>query len=172
MVNATNRCIHTLLIFYNIFYLFHIRCTLYSMYFLSLGVVGVSSTWNPGIIESRDTKYIINETSNKYYKTSTIECIEQKSIIIGCNIWMIWRSHFSDLYGRYVLRYDSFFKFSPIIDATDRSKILVDITIEFFFDVSLYTLSFFANTPFKWTIFKLLLKKTAVWRVLHYLKYF
>ena len=30
------------------------------------------------------------ETSNKYYEISTLyECIGKKSIIIGCNIWMI-----------------------------------------------------------------------------------
>ena len=76
---------------------------------------------------------------------------------IGCNIWMklIWFSYglsrimqFSQFV--WALSYsvwDVFNKFL-LIDATDRSKISSDQK-SFFIALSLYPLSFFANTPFK-----------------------
>ena len=50
---------------------------------------------------------------------------------------------FPNLYGRCVLRCESFSTIFSLYDATDRSKISA-----FFIALSLYPLSFFANTPF------------------------
>ena len=56
---------------------------------------------------------------------------------------------FPNLYGHYVLRYSVLVVFNNflLIDATDRSKIISDQK-RFFISLSLYPLSFFANTPF------------------------
>ena len=82
---------------------------------------------------------------------------------IDCNIWMIclklnWffyypSCNFLNLYGRYVLQYESFLNNFLVIDATDRSKIRSDQK-GLFFAVSLYPFSFFANTPFKLNVLK------------------
>ena len=79
---------------------------------------------------------------------------------IGCNIWMIcliliWFFYgLSRMFQRpqfvWALRssvWDGFINFL-LIDATDRSKISSDQK-RFFIALSLYPLSFFANTPFK-----------------------
>ena len=79
---------------------------------------------------------------------------------IGCSIWMICLKLNRFFYGLsrmlqfsefvWALSYsvwDGFNKFL-LIDATDRSKIRSDQK-RFFIGLSLYTLSFFANTPFK-----------------------
>ena len=100
-------------------------------------------------------KYILYETSKKYDEISTIyKCVEKLSMITGCNIWMICLElnwfftirveccNFLNLYGSYVLL--NFL----LINATDRSKISSN-QHWIFFEVSLYPLSFFANTPFK-----------------------
>ena len=60
--------------------------------------------------------------------------------VVDCN--------FLNLYGRYVLKYKSFFNNFHLVDATDRSKISSDQK-RLFFSVSLCPLLFFANTPFK-----------------------
>ena len=77
---------------------------------------------------------------------------------VGCNIWLICLKlngfftirvmccNFLKLYGRYVLQYKSFL--TVLTDTTDRSKISGDQK-RFFIALSLYPLSFFANTPFK-----------------------
>ena len=79
----------------------------------------------------------------------------KKSMIIGCNIWMICLElnkfftiragycNFLNLYGRYILRVLTIYF---LIDATDRSKITNNHP-QISFDVSPY-ISFFANTPF------------------------
>ena len=77
----------------------------------------------------------------------------------GCNIWMIcWKLN-GFLYGLsrmlqfsqfvWTLRYSVWDVFNNflLIDATDRSKIRSDQK-RFFIALSLYPLSFFANTPF------------------------
>ena len=64
---------------------------------------------------------------------------------IGCNIWMICLKL---NWFVYVLRISRFFYNFLLIDATDRSKISSDQK-RLFFAVSLYLLSFFANTPLK-----------------------
>ena len=56
--------------------------------------------------------------------------------------------NFLNLYGPYVLRYESFFYNFLHIDTTCRSKINSDQK-RLFLSVSLYPLSFFVNTPFK-----------------------
>ena len=79
---------------------------------------------------------------------------------IGCNIWMICLILIWFFYGlsrmfqlpQFVLAlrssvWDVFVNFL-LIDATDRSKISSDQT-HFLNTLSLYPLSFFANTPFK-----------------------
>ena len=79
---------------------------------------------------------------------------------IGCNIWMICLILIWFFYGLsrmfqlphfvWALRssvWDVFIKFL-LIDATDRSKTSSDQT-SFYIALSLYPLSFFANTPFK-----------------------
>ena len=81
---------------------------------------------------------------------------------IGCNIWMICLKLNWYFYGLsrmfqlpqfvWVLRssvWDVFINFL-LIDATDRSKISGDQK-RFVIALSLYPLSFFANTPFKWS---------------------
>ena len=81
---------------------------------------------------------------------------------IGCNIWMICLILIWFFYGLsrmfqfpqlvWALRssvWDVFINFL-FIDATDRSKISGDQK-RFFIALSLYPLSFFENTPFKWT---------------------
>ena len=78
---------------------------------------------------------------------------------IGCNIWMIYLKLNRFFYGLsrmlhlsefvWILRssvWDVFNNFL-LIDATDRSKISSDQK-RFFIALSLYPLSFFANTPF------------------------
>ena len=80
---------------------------------------------------------------------------------IGCNIWMICLIFIWFFYGLsrmfhlpqfvWALRssvWDVFVNFL-LIDATDRSKISGDQK-RFFIALSLYPLSFFANTPFKY----------------------
>ena len=64
--------------------------------------------------------------------------MRQKIIVCSCN--------FLNLYGRYVLWYNSFLTFFSLV--TDRSKISSDEK-RLFFAVSLYPFSFFANTSFK-----------------------
>ena len=93
-------------------------------------------------------------------KYQLYECIEKLSAIIGCNIWMIclelnwlfydpsWMLQLLNLYGRYVFRYESFLINFLLIDVADRSKISSDQR-RLFFAVSIYPLSFLANTPFK-----------------------
>ena len=61
---------------------------------------------------------------------------------IGCNIWMICLKLNRFFYGQ-----SRMLQFSQL-DATDRSKISSDQK-RFFIALSLYLLSFFANTPFK-----------------------
>ena len=82
---------------------------------------------------------------------------------IGCNIWMICLKLNWFFYGESrMLQFSQFvwslrssvwdvFKNVHLIDATDRSKIISNQT-RFFIALSLYPLSFFANTPFKWDI--------------------
>ena len=79
---------------------------------------------------------------------------------IGCNIWMICLKLNWFFYSRSrILRFSQFvwalrssvwdvFNNFLLIDATDRSKISSDQK-RFFIALSLYLLSFFANTPFK-----------------------
>ena len=88
----------------------------------------------------------------------------QQSMLIGCNIWMIclelnwlfydpsWTLQFSEFV--WTLRSSVWVVFNNflLIDATDRSKISSDQK-RLFFAVSLYPLSFFANTPFNNLIF-------------------
>ena len=67
----------------------------------------------------------------------------------------------------YVLRYESFL---TIFSLSTQQKIevrLVEITI-IIFDVSLYPLSFFANTPFKCIFGMLPLWKFYIWEVAHF----
>ena len=85
---------------------------------------------------------------------------------IGCNIWMICLKlnrffyglsrmlHLSELV--WILRSSVLIVFNNflLIDATDRSKIISDQK-RVFIALSLYPLSFFANTPFKSTIYNL-----------------
>ena len=77
---------------------------------------------------------------------------------IGCNIWMICLKLNWFFYGRSrMLQFSQFvwtliwvwdvFNNFLLIDATDRSKISSDQK-RFFIVLSLYPLSFFANTPF------------------------
>ena len=83
---------------------------------------------------------------------------------IGCNIWMICSILIWIFYGLsrmfqvpqfvWALRssvWDVFINFL-LIDATDKSKINSDQKC-FFISLSLYPLSFFANTPFKKELF-------------------
>ena len=84
----------------------------------------------------------------------------KKSIIINCNNWMIWLElnwffyilswilQFSEIVR--TLRSSVWVVFNNflLIDSTDRSKISSN-PHRIFIDVSLYPLSFFANTPFK-----------------------
>ena len=73
--------------------------------------------------------------------------------------------NFLNLYGRYVLWYEwVVFNNFLLIDATDRSKISSN-HCRIFFDVSLYPLSLFANTPFKVMEFIILkdLKTLVLW---------
>ena len=85
---------------------------------------------------------------------------------IGCNIWIIFFEIKLIFYGLsrmlqfsefvWALSYsvwDVFNKFL-LIDATDRSKISGDQE-RFFIALSLYPISFFANTPFKFTAISL-----------------
>ena len=79
---------------------------------------------------------------------------------VGCNIWLIclklngffydpsWMLHLSEFV--WALRSSVWVVFNNflLIDATDRSKIRSDQK-RFFIALSLYPLSFFANTPFK-----------------------
>ena len=65
-------------------------------------------------------------------------------LIVCCN--------FLNLYGRHVIRFWDVFNNFLVIDATDRSKISRDQK-RFFIALSLYPLSFFANTPFKKELF-------------------
>ena len=79
---------------------------------------------------------------------------------IGCNIWMICLKLNWFFYGLSSMLQFSQFVWAPcysvwdffnnflLTDATDRSKISSDQK-RFFFALSLYPLSFFANTPFK-----------------------
>ena len=94
---------------------------------------------------------------------------------IGCNIWMICLILIWFLYGRsrmfqlpqfvWALRssvWGVFINFL-LIDATDKSKISIDQK-RFFIALSLYPLSFFANTPFKLEYFFLYISwKEVVW---------
>ena len=80
---------------------------------------------------------------------------------IGGNIWMICLKLNWFFYGlSRMLQFSKFvwplsysvwdvFNNFPLIDATDRSKISSDQK-RFFIALSLYPLSFFVNTPFKW----------------------
>ena len=86
---------------------------------------------------------------------------------IGCNIWMICLKLNCFFYGLsrmlqfsqfvWALSYSVLVVFNNflLIDATDRSKISCDQK-RFFIALSLYPLSFFANTPFKLAIHKFL----------------
>ena len=79
---------------------------------------------------------------------------------IGCNIWMICLKFNGFFYGLSLMLQFSQFVWTPcysvwdvfnnflLIDATDRIKISSDQK-RFFIALSLYPLSFFANTPFK-----------------------
>ena len=79
---------------------------------------------------------------------------------IGCNIWMICLKLNWFLYGlSRMLQFSEFvwalsysvwdvLSYFLLLDATDRSKISSDQK-RFFIAISLYPLSFFANTPFK-----------------------
>ena len=79
---------------------------------------------------------------------------------IGCNIWMICLKLNWFFYGLSRILQFSQFVWTPcysvwdvfnnflLVDATDRSKISSDQK-RFFIALSLYPLSFFANTPFK-----------------------
>ena len=81
---------------------------------------------------------------------------------IGCNIWMICLKLKIFFYGLsrmlhlsefvWILRSSILVVFNNflLIDAADRSKIRSDQK-SFFIALSLYPLSFFANTPFKWS---------------------
>ena len=83
---------------------------------------------------------------------------------IGCNIWMICLKLNRLPYGLsrmlqfsqfvWALSYSVLVVFNNflLIDATDRSEIRSDQK-RFFIALSLYPLSFFANTPFKETIY-------------------
>ena len=78
----------------------------------------------------------------------------------GCNIWMIFLKLNRFFYGLSRMLQFSQFVWTPcyslwdvfnnflLIDAKDRSKISSDQK-RFFIELSLYPLSFFANTPFK-----------------------
>ena len=79
-------------------------------------------------------------------------------IIVWHLTWFVWNKidyftirveccNFLNLYGRYVLQHELFFYNFLLIDATDRSKISSDQK-RVFSAVSLFPLSFFANTPF------------------------
>ena len=82
---------------------------------------------------------------------------------IGCNIWMICLKLNWFFYGLSRMFQLPQFVWTPcysvwdvfnnflLINATDRSKIISDQK-RFFIALSLYPLSFFANTPFKWMI--------------------
>ena len=79
---------------------------------------------------------------------------------IGCNIWMICLKlnrffyglsrmlHLSEFEWTLLFRFFVVFNNFLLIDATARSKISSDQK-RFFLSLSLYPLSFFANTPFK-----------------------
>ena len=99
--------------------------------------------------------YFLNQN---YYEISTIYgCVEKLSIIIGCNIWIICL----ELMFYYPIRMLQLSEFVwtirssvwvvfinfLLLDATDRTMFSSD-RHRLFFDVSLYPLSFFANTPF------------------------
>jgi len=92
---------------------------------------------------------------------------------IGCNIWMICLKLNWFFYGLSRMLQFSEFVWTPcysvfnvfnnflLIDATDRSKISSDQK-HFFIALSLYPLSFFANTPFHiWLSFYI--RSTSVW---------
>ena len=95
-------------------------------------------------------------------------------MIIGCNIRMIclklngffydpsWMSQLSEFVS--ILRSSVWVVFNNflLIDSTDRSKISSDQK-RLFCAVSLYPLSFFANTPFK---FVFILEKKNLWPLL------
>ena len=94
---------------------------------------------------------------------------------IGCNIWMICLKLNWFFYGLSCMLQFSQFVWTPcysvwdvfnnflLIDATDRSKISSDQK-RFFIALSLYTLSFFANTPFNifWLVPKIT-KNYLIW---------
>jgi len=94
---------------------------------------------------------------------------------VVCNIWMIclelnwfvydpsWMLHLSEFV--WVLRSSVSVVFNNflLIDATDRSKIISDLK-RFFIALSLYPLSFFANTPFKFVgLEKMYLDNGTTW---------
>ena len=98
--------------------------------------------------------------NSKYYKISAIyKCVEKYSMTIVCNIWMIclelnrfvydpsWMLHLFEfvrtLRSSVLVVFNNFL----LIDATARSKISSDQK-RFFIALSVYPLSFFANTPF------------------------
>ena len=119
----------------------------------------------PKILETGIHVFISNSqiiTIKTYYEKSTIyKCGERQSMTIVCNIWMICLQlnrffyglsrmlHLSEfvwtLYSSVLVVFSNF----PLIDATGRSKIRSDQK-RVFIALSLYLLSFFANTPFKW----------------------
>ena len=98
------------------------------------------------------------KTNKNYYEVSATiyECIEKKSMIIGCNIWMIcFELNCCFFYDPSpILKLSEFVKtlrssvrvfFSNflLIDATDKSS---SNHHRIFFDVNIYPLSFVANT--------------------------
>ena len=84
------------------------------------------------------------------------ECVKKYSMTIVCNIWMICFQLNWLFYGLSLMLQLSEFSFSFLwvvfikflfIDSTDRSKTSSDQKL-LFFDVGLYPLLFFGNTPF------------------------
>ena len=100
-----------------------------------------------------------SEICNIQLGSTIYECVEKYSMTIVCDIWMIcselnwfvydpsWMLHLSEFV--WILRSSVLVVFNNflLIDATDRSKISSDQK-RFFIALSLYSLSFFANTPF------------------------
>ena len=132
---------------------------------LRILIIKTTFSYFPGIFENPapvvKTSYKRNINLKKQYQkyfeiSNKNECVEKKSMIIGCNIWMIclelnWffynPSRILQLSSVWVV-FNNFL----LLDTTDRNKISSNHN-RIFFDVSLYPLVFFVNSPFRNDIF-------------------